>query len=75
MGLNRSDFELTDAELARIDSILAGRAARRAMEGEDPPSGVRIVFDFVPGLGRIVSLELDGAEEVEVSPHFGAVTD
>jgi hypothetical protein len=62
MGLHKADFELTDAELARINGYISERAVRHAAEGEDPPSGVSVTFDFMPGFGRVVTARFDGTE-------------
>ena len=62
MGLHKADFELTDEELGRINGYIDGRAARHAAEGEDPPSGVSVTFDFMPGFGRVVTARFDGAK-------------
>lgn len=68
MGLHRADFDLTDAELARINEYLSEKAARHAAEGEDPPSGASVTFDFMPGFGRVVTARFDGeSEEMVVS--------
>ena len=69
MGLHRSDFELTDAELARINGYISDRAMRHAAEGEDSPSGVSVTFDFLPGFGRVVTARFDGAEAGLVVSH------
>jgi hypothetical protein len=61
MGLHRADFDLTDAELARINGYFNDRAVQHAAEGEDAPSGVSVTFAFVPGFGRMVTARFDGA--------------
>lgn len=63
MGLRKVDFGLTDAELARINGYISEKTAGHAAEGEDPPSGVSVTFDFMPGFGRVVTARFDGAEE------------
>lgn len=60
MGLHKTDFELTEAELARINEHFRSRAAAHAMEGEDAPSCVSVTFDFMPGFGRVVTARFDG---------------
>jgi len=60
MGLRRSDFELADGELSRINAHFRARAEAHAAEGEGAPSGVSVTFDFIPGLGRVVTARFDG---------------
>ncbi len=59
-GLRQQDFSLTAEELTALNRYAADRAQRHAQAGEDPPSGMRIVFDFTP-FGRSVTAYFDGA--------------
>lgn len=60
MGLRNTDFELTDAELERINVYFSERTAAHAAEGEDAPAAVSVTFDFMPGFGRMVTARFDG---------------
>jgi hypothetical protein len=61
-GLTQSDFSLTADELAALTRYVADQARRHAEAGEDPPSGLRVVFDFC-SVGRLVTAYFDGAVE------------
>lgn len=61
MAFTRSDFELSDIEIAQINEYVLRTAERHAQAGEDPPTGVKIVFSWAPGLGRTVTACFDGA--------------
>ena len=59
-GLRYQDFILTADELAALNRYATDRAQRHAKAGEDPPSGLRVEFDFSP-FGRTVTAYFDGA--------------
>lgn len=70
MALSNTDFLLTDSQLARIDRYVKEQAQTSAQCGEDPPCGVKVVFEWVPGLDRFVTAYFDGAlngHEIEVA--------
>ena len=59
MALTHKDFLLTDAELDAINRHFAQRVKEYAHAGEEPASGVKVEFDWVPGLGRFVTANFD----------------
>lgn len=61
MAFEHSDFKLTDAQLEKINDHIAEQGALYAAAGEDPPSSVSVTFEWVPGLGRSVTVYFDGA--------------
>lgn len=63
--MRASDFVLTEHELASLNAHLAARSGAYVEGREDAPAGLRVCFDFVPGLGREVTAYLDG----DVSGH------
>lgn len=66
MALTRESFALTDDELAKINAYCQQRAAGYAQEGEDPAQQVNVIFEFVAGLGRGISVAYDGQVEPTV---------
>lgn len=62
MGLEHTDFILSDKQLAEINNYSAEQGASYAKEGEGPAmSGLRVEFEWVPGLGRFITAYFDGA--------------
>jgi hypothetical protein len=61
MAFTRSDFELSDREIAQINEYISRAAERHAQAGEDPPDSVKIEFCWIPGFGRTVTAYFDGA--------------
>ncbi len=61
MALTHKDFLLTDSELDEINRHFAQRVKEYAQAGEDPASGVKVEFEWVPGLGRFVTANFDSA--------------
>ena len=61
MALTHQDFLLTDSELDAINRHFAQRVKEYAQAGEDPASGVKVEFEWVPGLGRFVTANFDSA--------------
>lgn len=61
MGLKTTDFLLTDAEIEEVNRYVRAKATANSRAGEDPPDGVRVVFEFSPVFGREVSVYFDGA--------------
>lgn len=61
MGLKTTDFLLTSVELAEINRYVGDMADAHAKAGEDPPDGVRVVFEFTPIFGREVTVYFNGA--------------
>lgn len=59
MALTHEDFVLSDAELDAINRHFAKQAASYAQAGEDPASGVKVEFEWVPALGRFVTANFD----------------
>lgn len=59
MALTHKDFLLSDAELDAINRHFAQKVQEYAQAGEDPASGVKVEFDWVPGLGRFVTANFD----------------
>jgi hypothetical protein len=60
MGLNHSDINLSDEQLEQLNSHLSKVNFKSAIEGEDPPGSIKVVFEWVPGLGRSVTVYFDG---------------
>jgi hypothetical protein len=61
MALTHKDFLLTDSELDEINRHFAQRVKEYVQAGEDPASGVKVEFEWVPGLGRFVTANFDSA--------------
>ena len=59
MALTHKDFLLSDAELDVINRHFAQCVKKYAQAGEEPASGVKVEFDWVPGLGRFVTANFD----------------
>ena len=59
MALTHKDFLLSDAELDAINRHFAQKVKEYAQAGEDPASGVKVEFDWVPGFGRFVTANFD----------------
>lgn len=60
MGLDKTDFLLTDEQVNRINHYFEECATRCALDGEDPPQSAKVVFSWVPGFGRCVDDVFDG---------------
>lgn len=61
MALVNSDFWLTDKQLDQVNSYIAESSGLYRQVGEDPGWGIKIVFEWSPGLGRAVEVYFDGA--------------
>jgi len=60
MALNRSDFELSQDQINAINQHFAKKASAYRSEGEDAPSSIKVVFEWVPIEGRFVTAYFDG---------------
>jgi hypothetical protein len=60
MGLDKTDFLLTDEQLNCINHYFEECATRRALDGEDPPQSAKVVFSWAHGFGRCVDAFFDG---------------
>ena len=68
MALMHSDFDLTDTQLDRINRYIDEAALRYAQAREETGWGAKVVFEWVPGLGRSVTVLFDGASDgIEVN--------
>jgi hypothetical protein len=59
MGLDKTDFLLTDEQINRINQYFEECATERALAGEDPPQSVKVVFSWGPPFGRGVDAVFD----------------
>ncbi len=64
MGLTRTDLELTEAQLDRLNAAVAARldAFYRDNPDADPPDHLSVTFTFLPGLGRELEVRVGGLE-------------
>jgi|GEM_PF-2253674 len=51
MGLDKTDFLLTDDQIKRINHYIEACATNRALAGEDPPQSAKVVFSWDPVFG------------------------
>lgn len=61
MGLDKTDFLLTDEQLNRINHYFGECATNRALAGEYPHQSAKVVFSWVAGFGRCVDAVFDEA--------------
>lgn len=59
MGLDKTDFLLTDEQINRINQYFEECATKHALAGEDPPQSVQVVFYWGPFFGRTVDAIFD----------------
>lgn len=64
MGLSKSDLELSEAQLSRLNAAVAARMERfyRENPDEDPPDHMSVTFNFVFGFGRELEVSIGGIE-------------
>ena len=60
MGLEHTDFKLTDEQLARINQYFREQSLAYAQAGEDPCDSAHITFAWMPGFGRSVTAYFNG---------------
>jgi len=58
--LENQDFLLTEKQLDHINNYFSDRSIQYAQAGEDAPGSAKVVFEWVPGLGRSVIAFFDG---------------
>ncbi len=71
MGLNNSDFSLSDHQVKLLNEYMSCMGKASKEEGEDPPCSIRVVFEWVPPFGRFVTAYFDGVVdglEIETAP-------
>lgn len=61
MALSHKDFLLTQDQIDLINKHFTQMAVQAEKEGEDPPCGAKVVFEWMPGLGRFVTAFFDSA--------------
>lgn len=63
MSLTHADFHLTDESLAAINRAIKARceAFHATSPDEDPLDGFSVIFDFIPGQGREITVHIAGA--------------
>lgn len=62
MGLTRSDLELTEAQLDRLNAAVSARLDAFFQENPeaDPPDAMSVTFNFVFGFGRDLEVQVGG---------------
>jgi hypothetical protein len=62
MSLTRSDFDLTDDELKKLNSTIQKAVSDRLANSpdEDPPDALSVTFNFIFGVGRDLEINLAG---------------
>jgi len=63
MSLTQNDFHLTSHQIWMINQYFSEIGKIQFQLGEGPPSSIRVVFEWVPPLGRFVTAYFDGTVE------------
>ncbi len=59
-GLKISDFELSQIQVDLINTHFINRAEAIKREKEDSPTSIKVVLEWIPGMGRFITACYDG---------------
>lgn len=59
-GLKTSDFELSQLQVDLINTHFINCAQAIKREKEDGPTSIKVVLEWIPGMGRVITACYDG---------------